>query len=155
MVIQKKQQQPSICGTQRQALIVKWTNGRFVIQCMCVSPTCILIVIPHSEQMDGPHSDPMVPHMHPYWAEPDAVLGFWALGLYILNGCIIHKWIVLIKGKKRRVKSPMLLDIRSHIYRETCVIPKVFEAESFSFKYNCTTSKHKSHSVEVELHYFK
>jgi len=41
------------------------------------------------------------------------------------------------------------------VERETCVIPKRFEPESFQLKYNPLTFEYKIYFVEIDLYYFK
>ena len=67
----------------------------------------------------------------------------------------------LIKKKKPLIKSWVQSYLTTHTHthtyreRETCVIPEVFEDESFPLKDNPTTFEYKIHSGEVDLYYLK
>ena len=68
--------------------------------------------------------------------------------------------LVPIQSKKNEQNAKK--NIYTHIERETCVILKGFEAESFPLKYNPIplkynpmTFEYKIHSIEVDIHYLK
>ena len=57
--------------------------------------------------------------------------------------------------RSRLMVQIMHIMAHNEVLTMPCAMSKVFNTESFPFKYDYTTSECKIHSVEVDLHYFK
>ena len=65
----------------------------------------------------------------------------------------VETWLWCIHKLSKKIKISHT-HTHPHRQRETCGILEGFEAESFSLKYNLTTSECKIHSVKVDDQYY-